>query len=276
MDRKQLRAAVFGVIDELDRLGYPLPESLKRRDPREPGRDLKESVEDRLQMIIRRYFKRQQARIVERLEQYFPQRKDIGDLPPIPIDDIISGEDDDELMADLIRVIGLATRGGVNLFKESITIGFDYTAVNEEALSFARDYSYELINKNKGGIDQKTRDTVSTSLQRFIDTPGLTLGDIASDLSDIFGVDRARMIAVTETTRAFAEGNKIAGQALAKEFPDVEVVKTFFTNVDDRVCDLCSPLDGLEVDINEDFPGGYGKPPIHPNCRCWTSVSTRI
>jgi hypothetical protein len=72
-------------------------------------------------------------------------------------------------------------------------------------------------------------------LQRFIDTPGLTLGDIVSDLSDIFGVDRARMIAVTETTRAFAEGNRLAGLQLKEEYPDVKVIKRWYTNNDDKV-----------------------------------------
>ena len=273
MDRRQFRAAVFGVIDELHDLGYPLPESLKRRDKREPGRDLKESIEDRLQMIIRRYFKRQQARIMERLEQNFPQRKNVG-FPPVPIDDLINGEEDDELMAEIIRVIGLATQGGVNLFKDSITIGMDYTAINQGALDFARTYAYDLINKAKGGIDKLTRDTVSNAIQRFVDTPGFTLGDIARDLSDVFSVNRARMIAVTETTRAFAEGNRLAGLELKKEFPDVKVIKQFFTNMDDRVCELCGPNDGKEVEIDEEFPNG--DPPLHPQCRCWIQTTTRI
>ena len=275
IDRKQLRVTVRKVIDELNDLGYSLPDSLKRRDKREPGRDLKESIEDRLQMIIRRYFKRQQARIMERLEMSFPNRKD-RILPPIPIDDIIDGENDDEFMADIVKVIGLATTSGVNLFKEAITIGLDYTLINDKALDFARTYAYDLINKNKGGIDATTRDSVSNAIQRFIDTPGQTLGDTMNQLSSSFSLERARMIAVTETTRAFAEGNKIAGLEMKEKFPDVKVVKTWETNNDDRVCDICGPLQGEEVEIDEPFSSGDDKPPAHINCRCWHLVSTKI
>lgn len=275
MDRVQFRKAVFDVIDELASIGYELPEMLKRRDAREPGRDEKERFEDRLMMIMRRYFNKMRSHILERIELAFPNRKDAA-IPPIPIDDLINGMDDDEFMAELIRVVSFSSIGGVNLAKENITLGLDYTTINDRALSWARDYSYELIDKNRGGIDKTTRDMVSNAIQRFVDTPGFTLRDVAVQLEPAFSVDRARMIAVTETTRAFAEGQQIVADELHNQFPDVRVTKTWFTNNDDRVCDICGPVDGEEVDYDQPFSNGLNSPPAHPNCRCWTSVRTRI
>ena len=94
-----------------------------------------------------------------------------------------------------------------------------------------------------------------------------------------FGEQRAQMIAVTETTRAFAEGERQAGLELKEKYPDVPVVKTWMTNEDERVCPICGGLDGQEVAIDEafEFEGvEYPEPPAHPNCRCWMSSRTRI
>lgn len=43
----------------------------------------------------------------------------------------------------------------------------------------------------------------------------------------------------------------------------------------DKVCPLCMELDGETVPLDSDFPGGYERPPAHPNCRC-TTVAWRI
>jgi len=39
--------------------------------------------------------------------------------------------------------------------------------------------------------------------------------------------------------------------------------------VGDDCCPECCDLDGVEVDIDESFPGEGGDgPPLHPACRC--------
>jgi len=269
--REQFHKAVMQITDELNSLGVDLPPMLKRRDRREPGREEKEHIEDRITMLFRRYFKRQKEKLLLYLTTRFADRKDI--IEPIdPIDDLLDGAADDEFIADLIKLIAQAGVGGVNLFKQAVTIGIDYDLINDKALDWARSYSYDKIKE----IQITTRDKVSRVISRFIETPGFTIGDISDQLINTFGVDRARMIAVTETTRAYAEGQLIAGKEMQKEFPDVRVTKEWFTNVDDRVCEICEPLDGKVVDINEDFDGGISEPPAHVNCRCWIQTRTRI
>jgi SPP1 gp7 family putative phage head morphogenesis protein len=276
MDNKlELRLAIGEIVDRLTEMGYEMPDSLKRRDKREPGRLEKERMEDRLFMVMRRHFKKQLIQLKERLEQNYPSRKNAG-IPPIPIDDIINGEDDDEYVASVIRVIGLSATGGVNLFKENINLGIDYTLINDRALDWARNYTYDLIGKRTGGIDATTREAVSNAIQRFVDTPGFTIGDAVDQLSSYFSDTRARMIATTEITRAYGHGNQIAAEKLKEDFPDVRVVKIWHTNNDDRVCDICGPLEGKEVEVNEDFDTGIDNPPAHINCRCFSTMRTRI
>lgn len=270
-----LRLAIGEIVDQLTEMGYEMPDSLKRRDKREPGRLEKERMEDRLFMVMRRHFKKQLAQLKERLIQNYPSRKDSG-IPPIPIDDIINGEDDDEYVASVIRVIGLSAVGGMNLFKENINLGIDYTLINDRALDWARNYTYDLISKHTGGIDATTREAVSGAIQRFVDTPGFTIGDAIDQLSNYFSDERARMIATTEITRAYGQGNQIAAEKLKEDFPDITVVKTWHTNNDDRVCDICGPLEGKEVSVDEDFDTEIDEPPAHINCRCWTTMSTKI
>jgi hypothetical protein len=78
------------------------------------------------------------------------------------------------------------------------------------------------------------------------------------------------MVAVTEVTRAYAEGNRRS----AKEYEDQELftwVRTWRTNNDDLVCELCGPLHGKTAEGTDgEYPLGGGQgPPRHPRCRCW-------
>ena len=51
------------------------------------------------------------------------------------------------------------------------------------------------------------------------------------------------------------------------------------TSLDERVCPICSPLDGKIVNINGTYVGGEGAqakyPPIHINCRCFVVPEER-
>ena len=44
----------------------------------------------------------------------------------------------------------------------------------------------------------------------------------------------------------------------------VKTVK-FVTAHDDRVCEICRPLNGRTWDVNS---SKIKQPPVHPNCRC--------
>jgi SPP1 gp7 family putative phage head morphogenesis protein len=83
----------------------------------------------------------------------------------------------------------------------------------------------------------------------------------------LYSEERARTIAVTETTRAFFQGNQMAWTASG-----VVQGKKFMTNRDELVCPRCGPLYGKTVLLNGQFEtedGTHDGPPIHVRCRCW-------
>jgi SPP1 gp7 family putative phage head morphogenesis protein len=128
------------------------------------------------------------------------------------------------------------------------------------------------------GLDKTTRAKLRQELVNFVEIQGYTIGDVVSGLP--FDEMRAQRIAITEITRVYAQSELLAGDQLLREFPDILVIKTWFTNNDDKVCEICAPLHGKRVPLNEMFMDVFGDvydaPPAHVNCRCWMSSRTKI
>lgn len=66
------------------------------------------------------------------------------------------------------------------------------------------------------------------------------------------------------------------GEQLKREFPDVRVIKTWFTCNDDYVCKVCKELHGKTVEIDEFFAPGILHPSACDDCRCWMISRTDI
>lgn len=232
------------------------------RDKSEPMRRDKMTTQTALASIIERVFRKQYRQILDRA-QFVKAATPI--VPGLLFDDEWSDDDEADLIAELIK----AAKRGAMIFTQ-----IDQTIVNSRAAEWARKYAGQLIKD----LNKTTLDVLRKAVSMFVETPGFTLGDLASMLP--FDASRALSIAVTETTRAYWEGNRIAGVEMAKEFPDIPVVKIWFTNNDDLVCPICGPLDGMEVELYDGFTTGEGEgldgPPAHPNCRCWTEVTTKV
>lgn len=239
--------------------GYGHAHPIKARDGREPGLAEKMRLERWLQDLFKR---RLQAQLnAMRYEYKIAKPKK---LPPIP------GEKD--FFTELISALLTGVSEGINLFSETVSIGIDFETPNAYAAKWVEKYSFDLIK----GIDETSLEVVRRAIDGFVGEVGYTIGDVIDLIEPYFGDVRASMIAVTETTRAFAEGQLMAAEELRKEFPDVQIYKTWFTNNDDLVCDVCGPLDGQEVPIDEPFSSGDDKPPSHVNCRCWIEYNTRV
>jgi len=261
--RLNLLSAVALVAGELPKLGY----ATKRRDQREPGLDEKEKAEERLSALWRRIFRKQRERVLERLVTEFPDRKSLKiDLSFMDLD--LDGEDSESLIKQITDMIW----SGISLFGKRSKPDIDYTLTNQQAAEKAREYVFGLVR----GINDTTRDALRNAVSSFVQTPGMTIGDLSNMIAPSFGADRADRIAITEVTRAYASGEMAAGNALRQEFPGVRVIKIWFTNNDDRVCPICAPLDGQEAEIGADFEGGESEPPAHPGCRCWIETTTAL
>ena len=87
---------------------------------------------------------------------------------------------------------------------------------------------------------------------------------------------RAYMIATTEMSFAYNKGAHEGIKQAQEQNLMGKMVKVWSTADDERVCQTCGPLDGVQLamDADFDFPGktlyeGHKQtPPAHPRCRC--------
>ena len=114
-------------------------------------------------------------------------------------------------------------------------------------------------------------DAMGTTMARTL-VDGFVFGkgprEIARDLErnlDGIGRNRARVIARSEIIRCHAEAQLDIFDRLGVE--EVGVSVEWLTAEDDRVCPLCSALNGVVLKVEE----ARGLLPRHPQCRCcWT------
>lgn len=281
MKKKEENDLLLSVINYLHAWGFELPEEVKQRDEREPGREQKIRFENRLYRAVRAYFKRLAAkaqRQVETHEMFYPRKA-------IDLDEWIGADffEDGEFDADIIRLLLVGVSEGADLFSRQIGLTLDYSGINKQALAWARRQSGLIVKT----VDQATREQIRSSISLFVETPGFTVGDImrmlqsdpGAPLSDV----RALRIAVTETTRAYSKGSQIGAEQLEREFPEADVYEVWMTNNDDQVCELCRPLHGKEKKrgtqfyehaLDDPFQDGY--PPRHVGCYCWIDYFMRL
>jgi len=138
--------------------------------------------------------------------------------------------------------------------------GIDRDALEISAADWAREYVGDLIT----GIDDTTKERVRSTVANWIEA-GEAFPELEKRMMDVFDSEwRARTVAVTETTRAFAyarEQTWSASRVIKK--------KQWQTANDELVCPICGPLQGEIRRIGSSFSGGIDNPPAHPNCRCW-------
>ena len=280
-----LNDLVLEVTDYLRAWGYELPEEVKQRDEREPGRRQKIRFENKFYRATKEYFKRLAAKAQRRLELhdiFYPRKA-------IDLDSYIGTDffDDEEFDADVIRLLLQGVGEGAALFSEEIGIPLDYSGINKKVLAWAKKHAGQIVKT----VDKTTRGILKDAITLFVETPGFSVGDVMRMLTDMpkapLAADRALMIARTEATRAYAKGNQVGAEQLKVEFPEAQVFEVWQTNNDysdgiHGLCPLCKDLDGKEVaqgegfyDIdNPDYQDGY--PPLHPNCNCWVNYTMRL
>jgi hypothetical protein len=171
----------------------------------------------------------------------------------------------DELRAAIQPELAQMVVGEALSVSADVGIIFDPAIINTEALQWAREYSYELVS----GLTNTTRNQISQVVQSFVETPGMTQGDITKLLEPAFGPVRAEMIATTEVTRSYAAAtNEIQRQV---NQTGLQMTRIWQTQNDELVCDICGPLNQRpEADWRAEYPDG---PPAHPNCRCGITLT---
>jgi len=170
-------------------------------------------------------------------------------------------EESQDLIRGLIPLLEAAAIQGIATAAapiEAVGIGVDWTLVNTAAVDWAREHAGELVK----GITETSRKALGSQIASWIES-GEPLPQLFERLEPIYGQQRAELIGVTEVTRAYSEGKKVA-------WAESGVVQGYewMTANDELVCPICAPLSGQKVKAGRTFPGGFTGPPAHPRCRC--------
>lgn len=176
--------------------------------------------------------------------------------PAVVVGAMQSFDHGEELRLALFEELVLGVDAGAKVAAETLSrigAGFDLTLVHEQAQQWARGYSYDLVR----GINNTTRQLLQTAVGDWIGQ-SRPLSDLVAAVQPAFGANRAKVIAYTESTRAFSEGSILSfEQSGVVELFEWETVR------DDRTCPICLPLHGRQFPLRGDM-----RPPAHIGCRC--------
>jgi len=217
-------------------------------------------------LFFKHLFKQQWKAFIAQLQSGVPLEQALNVI------DVVNQQFKDDLVLALQR----AASSGVNQAQAAVQaaaastsavpnvqlpmMSIDWALVNENAKEWAQQYAYSEI----GGITATTRKVLRQKVGDWL-ASGQPLQQLMRDkqLVQLFGPQRAMLIAVTEVTRVYAEANQLVFQQTGVQ------KRSWNTAADELVCPICGPLNGTVVGITEPFPGGIMLPPAHPNCRCW-------
>lgn len=157
---------------------------------------------------------------------------------------------------EILNAVEEAVDEGVLAMPADLTVGIDWQLVNERVSQWAQGYTYDLIK----GITATSRNDVAAAVNSWI-AGDTTKKQLADSLINTFGPVRSKMIAATEITRVYAQGNQEAW----KETGFVQMYQ-FITVGDSDVDDICQETEAAgpyPIDDSEHLP------PLHINCRCY-------
>jgi len=135
---------------------------------------------------------------------------------------------------------------------------------------YIQDWLLDYTPKTTDKIDQTTADRIKPIIEMFRTTPGMTIQDIEAAVLPLSDPVRAKMIAITETTRASSQATTSYKDYLAQR--GIQMIRVWNTENDEIVkkCPICYPLNGKTEDVwGSEYPDGA---PAHVNCRCDTSL----
>jgi len=175
----------------------------------------------------------------------------------MPVDDIFWNEESQKLYEILFPLISSASLSGARNAYDALggvaELGVAWDVVNDDVIKWATAHTIEVVA-------QVTKTSMAAFVEHFDSwlLSGETMDSLIELLTPYYGVVRAEMIAVTETTRAFALGNLEAWKSSG-----VVSGWKWRTAMDDIVCPICT-----EKERNNPYEFGDETPPAHVRCRC--------
>ena len=169
------------------------------------------------------------------------------------------------LLAVLLPEVTAAAQAGLESANRQSGLGLNLELANQAAADWAAMYTDDLLQT----LGTTSERLVGEALAEWVQKPGSTMADLVNILEPRFGrnIYRADLIAVTETTRVYASGNRLAYERAGITH------WRWKTNRDEMVCKHCGKVNNTVRRIGEPFAFWRGKailhPPFHPGCRCW-------
>lgn len=162
---------------------------------------------------------------------------------------------------------------------EATIVGVDWDLINQDALAWVLHNPSQLGQGFGNGYANAVLAAMNTTSENQLNTlvgewirNGLTYNSLISQMTQtVFSRQRAEMVAQTEITRSFYEGNVAAWRRSG-----VITRHRFRTANDERVCNQCGPLNGQVAELggaftHPDSGAQYFGIPLHPRCRCFSS-----
>ncbi len=185
----------------------------------------------------------------------------------MPLDNDFWDEEDDELLAAVmalyIATLMQGVTGGVDVLPPELQSLVDIDLINGGTLEQSASFRDAILS----GIQSTTRQQVEAVLDEWERTGGGDISQLEAMLEPIFSENRADAIAITETTKAFQDGNTLAWGAVGMYVTHMQ----WHTQKDERVCPICAPKDDMVISIKSG-----DRPPAHPRCRCFTTPISNL
>jgi HK97 family phage portal protein len=189
--------------------------------------------------------------------------------------DIYNSDTPETSLREVIKPV-LDTELGVTMGKRLDTLGtqFGIPVDTNDEQRVIQDWLSDYTPKTTDKIDQTTADRIKPIIEMYRTTPGMTIQDLQAAVLPLSDPSRAKMIAITETTRAAAQATVQYKDYLGER--GIQMQRVWNTDADELVCAICTgkvydvKLNGLTED--QWPPELMDGPPAHVNCRCDTSL----
>jgi hypothetical protein len=185
--------------------------------------------------------------------------------------DIVNERDPETSLRDVIKPV-LDSELGTTMGKRIDRLGTDFSIPMDtgDQSRYIQDWLLDYTPRETAKIDETTANRIKPIIEMFRTTPGMTIQDVTAAVLPLSDPVRAKMIAITETTRAAAQATTSYKDYLAER--GVNMIRVWNTENDEIVkeCPICYPLNGKTEDVwGAEYPAG---PPAHVNCRCDTGL----
>ena len=189
--------------------------------------------------------------------------------------DIYNSDTPETSLREVIKPV-LDTELGTTMGKRIDRLGtqFSIPMETDNEQRVIQDWLGDYVPKTTDKIDQTTADRIKPIIEMYRTTPGMTIQDLQAAVLPLSDPMRAKMIAITETTRAASQATVQYKDYLGQR--GIQMQRVWNTDADELVCPICTgavynvKLNGLTED---QWPSEVAEgPPAHVNCRCDTSL----